>query len=242
MSGDRDLDSEISADPLLVSLYLHIEKKEPVEIFYAKANKPYEKRLITPSRIYARDGAIYVDAYCHLRSALRVFRADRIKIEGIDEFSTSKVNSNSKSFAQRTKPTKKKEPATDIQSDHLGNAYSSKKHVGSDQYSGKNKMQTSQNEESINPSTNGGFVKALCSYYAEFLETDFKKERLPKRRTEYKNSYAFDVLIMVASRSLLLEKIAAKTNLTRFLNRLGNLSSTLICFLVFYGPEDSSKL
>ena len=57
MSGERDLDSEISADPLLVSLYLHIEKKEPVEIFYAKANKPYEKRLITPSRIYARDGA-----------------------------------------------------------------------------------------------------------------------------------------------------------------------------------------
>ena len=50
-------------------------------------------------------------------------------------------------------------------------------------------MQASQNEESINPSTNVGFVKALCSYYAEFLETDFKTERLPKRRTEYKNNW-----------------------------------------------------
>ena len=41
-----------------IQRYLDIEKKEPVEIFYAKANKPYEKRLITPSRIYVRDGAL----------------------------------------------------------------------------------------------------------------------------------------------------------------------------------------
>ena len=27
----------------------------------------------------------------------------------------------------------------------------------------------------MNPSTNDGFVKTLCGYYAEFLETDFKK-------------------------------------------------------------------
>ena len=40
----------------------------------------------------------------------------------------------------------------------------------------------------MNPSTNDGFVKTLCGYYAEFLETDFKKERLPQRKTEYKNT------------------------------------------------------
>jgi hypothetical protein len=47
-----------------------------------------------------------------------------------------------------------------------------------------------ENKQQINiaePNANKGFVKALCSYYAEFLETDFKKERLPKRRSEYKN-------------------------------------------------------
>jgi very-short-patch-repair endonuclease len=48
-------------------------------------------------------------------------------------------------------------------------------------------MQTNQHEERTEPPANGGFVKALCSYYSEFLETDFKKERIPKRRSEYKN-------------------------------------------------------
>jgi len=32
-----------------------------------------------------------------------------------------------------------------------------------------------------------GFFAAVCRYYAQFLDTDFKKSRLPKRRLENKD-------------------------------------------------------
>jgi very-short-patch-repair endonuclease len=148
---DEDADSIIHADSVLACLQIHLKKKKPVAIYYANSNKSHTKRSITPNRIYKTDDEIYVDAFCHLRNARRIFRADRIKIDGLNS------GAEGSSF-QGTNQKKENEG-----------------------------METKQQKNNTEPNADKGFVKALCSYYAEFLETDFKKERLPKRRSEYKN-------------------------------------------------------
>ena len=187
MSGDKDVDSKILADPVLVSLQLHLKKKESVAIYYAKSNEPHIKRLITPQRIYAHNKEIYIDAYCHLRNARRIFRADRIRIEGVGDFWPGTTSPNLRPSSSGTKPSNQEKSNTNNKAEDFGVSHLSKESYDSYQYVANSNMQTMKHKDHTESNTNGGFVKALCSYYAEFLETDFKKERLPKRRSEYKN-------------------------------------------------------
>jgi len=96
-----------TADPVLFVLLLHLKQKTSVDIYYAKKGEPFSKRKITPRRIYEvrfRESP-YVDAYCHLKQADRVFRADRIRIEGIGNFKTGKE----KEVVSSSSPNKVKE-------------------------------------------------------------------------------------------------------------------------------------
>ena len=48
-------------------------------------------------------------------------------------------------------------------------------------------MPLEQNNDQLNIKGTGGFDGALARYYSEFLATDFKKGRLPKRRFQIKD-------------------------------------------------------
>ena len=79
---------EPTDDPILSVLLEHKESQTPVEIYYAKQGEPFGKRSITPLRIYELPNhrVPYVEAYCHKQNDERVFRADRIRIDGIGGF------------------------------------------------------------------------------------------------------------------------------------------------------------
>jgi SpoVK/Ycf46/Vps4 family AAA+-type ATPase len=78
-------------DPVLSILLEHKKSQTAVEIYYAKRGEPFGKRSITPLRIYEipNHKVPYVEAYCHKQNDERVFRADRIRIDGIDGFRTN---------------------------------------------------------------------------------------------------------------------------------------------------------
>jgi SpoVK/Ycf46/Vps4 family AAA+-type ATPase len=75
-------------NPVLSILFEHKKNQTAVEIYYAKQGEPFCRRIITLLRIYKipNHQAPYVEAYCHKRNDERVFRADRIRIDGIDGF------------------------------------------------------------------------------------------------------------------------------------------------------------
>ena len=81
-------DIEPTDDPILSVLLEHKESQTPVEIYYAKQGEPFGKRSITPLRIYELPNhrVPYVEAYCHKQNDERVFRVDRIRIDGIGGF------------------------------------------------------------------------------------------------------------------------------------------------------------
>ena len=84
MSGDI----EPTDDPISSVLLEHKKSQTPVEIYYAKQGEPFGKRSITPLRIYELPNhrVPYVEAYCHKQNDERVFRVDRIRIDGIGGF------------------------------------------------------------------------------------------------------------------------------------------------------------
>ena len=45
-------------------------------------------------------------------------------------------------------------------------------------------------DETVEKKTSG-FVKEIASYFRDFLESDFKKRRVPKRSIKYKNEKNF---------------------------------------------------
>jgi SpoVK/Ycf46/Vps4 family AAA+-type ATPase len=81
-------DIEPTDDPVLSVLLEHKNNQTPVEIYYAKRGEPYSRRSITPLRIYElpSHSVPYVEAYCHKQNYERVFRTDRVRIDGIGGF------------------------------------------------------------------------------------------------------------------------------------------------------------
>ncbi|MBT3511045.1 MAG: AAA family ATPase [Nitrospina sp.] len=81
-------DIDPTDDPILSTLLEHKKNQTAVEIYYAKQGEPYSRRKITPLRIYEipNHQVPYVKAYCHKRNDERVFRVDRIRIDGIGNF------------------------------------------------------------------------------------------------------------------------------------------------------------
>ena len=81
-------DIDPTDDPVLSILLEHKKNQTAVEIYYSKKGEPYGRRSITPLRIYEIPNyqAHYVEAYCHKRNDERVFRVDRIRIDGIGGF------------------------------------------------------------------------------------------------------------------------------------------------------------
>jgi proteasome accessory factor C len=55
-----------------------IESKQHVRFDYRRAGQATQERFIDPLRIESVSGTWYVRGYCHLRDALRTFRADRM--------------------------------------------------------------------------------------------------------------------------------------------------------------------
>ncbi len=85
---NMSFDIDPTDDPVLSILFEHKKSQAAVEIYYAKPGEPFGKRSITPLRIYELPNHKfpYVEAYCHKKNDERVFRADRIRIDGIDGF------------------------------------------------------------------------------------------------------------------------------------------------------------
>ena len=76
----------------------------------------------------------------------------------------------------------------------------------------------------------GGFLQSLAGYYARFLETDFKKQRQPKRKFESRDRNGNRLGLRTEKypelRKLLLQKLEQKTNAS-FLIRPRTYSSSL---------------
>ncbi len=80
--SDRIVDVDLgSADPaILGAMRDNAAARTEVEIDYFSFNRDaHTTRLIAPWRVVAQEGAWYVEAYCHLAAAERLFRVDRIE-------------------------------------------------------------------------------------------------------------------------------------------------------------------
>ena len=56
-----------------------IDKENIIKIDYVKFNGDIQKgRLIKPIRVYYKHGYGYVEAFCEVKKAERIFRTDRI--------------------------------------------------------------------------------------------------------------------------------------------------------------------
>jgi AAA+ superfamily predicted ATPase len=102
-------DIEKINDPVLSVLLDHKKSQTPVEIYYAKQGESFGKRSITPLRIYEipNHQVPYVEAYCHKRNDERVFRVDRIRIDGIDGFWPNGENTESEIEEVTCRPSTK---------------------------------------------------------------------------------------------------------------------------------------
>jgi very-short-patch-repair endonuclease len=81
-----------------------------VEIQYRTKNSRYTStRTITPKRVYQTESGVapYVSAYCHKKLGNRVFRADRITIQGISKPEVTQQSSSSQSPNQPAEKTTK---------------------------------------------------------------------------------------------------------------------------------------
>ena len=85
---NMSFDIDTTDDPILSILLEHKKNQTAIEIYYAKKGEPFGRRSITPLRIYElpNHGVPYVEACCHKQNDERVFRVDRIRIDGIDGF------------------------------------------------------------------------------------------------------------------------------------------------------------
>jgi len=56
-----------------------IAREADLTLEYRGGSKGQGPRRVTPSHLFARDGALYLEGYCHLDQAPKSFRADRIE-------------------------------------------------------------------------------------------------------------------------------------------------------------------
>jgi predicted DNA-binding transcriptional regulator YafY len=72
--------SELAAlAPVLVSLRDALREQRSVELHYQGGDQDNSVRRVDPYALAFRGGLWYLVGYCHLRQALRIFRADRIR-------------------------------------------------------------------------------------------------------------------------------------------------------------------
>ena len=122
---DKGRDIQRSLNPVIASLIAHMKARTQIEIEYATKNSRYSaKRTITPYRVYkTADGeSPYVKAYCHKKEAIRVFRTDRIFIDGVSKArinpdgennkSTSKESTRNRTSTVKKSPTKNRATKT----------------------------------------------------------------------------------------------------------------------------------
>ncbi len=80
--GEQIVDVDLgSADPaILATMRDNAASKTEVEIDYFSFNRDtHTTRRITPWRVIAQEGAWYVESWCHVAEAERLFRVDRIE-------------------------------------------------------------------------------------------------------------------------------------------------------------------
>ncbi len=80
--GEQIVDVDLgSADPaILATMRENAANKTEVEIDYFSFNRDtHTTRRIAPWRVVAQEGAWYVEAWCHLAEAERLFRVDRVE-------------------------------------------------------------------------------------------------------------------------------------------------------------------
>jgi DNA polymerase III epsilon subunit len=74
----RPIYSQLEAVILPPEIQEALEDEQDILITYIDAKGEETTRLITPRRVIAMNGYIYMVAYCHMRQAERQFRLDRI--------------------------------------------------------------------------------------------------------------------------------------------------------------------
>lgn len=65
---------------LYLSLKEAIINKERIKILYKNLNQEWQERIIHPLQIFNYDNKFYVTAYCELRTDIRHFEIDRVKL------------------------------------------------------------------------------------------------------------------------------------------------------------------
>jgi DNA polymerase III epsilon subunit-like protein len=63
----------------LLDIDVGIAERRDLTIAYRGGSKGAVPRRVTPSHLFARDGALFLEAYCHLDQAAKSFRIDRIE-------------------------------------------------------------------------------------------------------------------------------------------------------------------
>ena len=61
------------------AIEIGIAERRDLTIEYRGGSKGAVPRRVTPSHLFARDGAVFLEAYCHLDQAAKSFRIDRIE-------------------------------------------------------------------------------------------------------------------------------------------------------------------
>ncbi len=68
-----------SLPPELAVIEVGIAERRDLTIEYRGGSKGAGPRRVTPSHLFARDGAMFLEAYCHLDQAAKSFRIDRVE-------------------------------------------------------------------------------------------------------------------------------------------------------------------
>ncbi|WP_282824364.1 helix-turn-helix transcriptional regulator [Gulosibacter sediminis] len=79
LRGATTTEAPANRDPQLELIRQAIDSGRQLRLRYSgEASSAPEERTVDPLRLESRSGLIYLNAYCHLRQALRWFRSDRI--------------------------------------------------------------------------------------------------------------------------------------------------------------------
>ncbi len=78
LTFEQFVDIPYALPPELAVVNEAIERHQDLTIEYRGGSKGSVPRRVTPSHLFARDGALFVEAYCHLDQAAKSFRVDRM--------------------------------------------------------------------------------------------------------------------------------------------------------------------
>jgi DNA polymerase-3 subunit epsilon len=79
LSFDQFADIAPTVPPELAAIDEAIARRQDLTLTYRGGSKGNVPRRVTPSHLFARDGALFLEAYCHLDQSAKSFRVDRIE-------------------------------------------------------------------------------------------------------------------------------------------------------------------